>query len=78
VVICPYAKKNFVDHTESNQSSILRFIEDNLHTGQVGDSSADATAGSLSAMFNFHHRRTDKVLLNEQTGTVASVTHSGR
>ncbi|VXB78419.1 phospholipase C [Arthrobacter sp. 8AJ] len=77
VVISPYAKKNFVDHTETDQASILRFIEDNWHTGQIGDSSADAKAGSVDAMFNFHHERNDKVLLNEQTGTVASITHNG-
>ena len=77
VVISPYAKKNFVDHTETDQASILRFIEDNWHTGQIGDSSADATAGSVDAMFNFHHERNDKVLLNEQTGAIASITHNG-
>jgi len=77
LVISPYAKKNFVDHTESNQSSILRFIEDNWHTGQIGDASADATAGSLANMFNFHHQRSDLVLLNEQNGTVAAITHTG-
>jgi phospholipase C len=74
VVISPYAKKNFVDHTQTDQASILRFIEDNWSTGQIGDASADATAGSLTAMFNFHHQRDDQVLLNEQTGTVASIT----
>jgi phospholipase C len=78
VVISPYAKKNFVDHTETDQASILRFIEDNWHTGQIGDASADATAGSVNAMFNFHHERNDKVLLNEQTGAVATITHNGR
>ena len=57
VVISPYAKKNFVDHTQTDQASILRFIEDNWHTGQIGDASADATAGSVNAMFNFHHQR---------------------
>lgn len=77
VVISPYAKKNFVDHTETDQASILRFIEDNWHTGQIGDSSADATAGSVAAMFNFHHERNDKVLLDEQSGAVASITHNG-
>ncbi len=77
VVISPYSKKNFVDHTETDQASILRFIEDNWHTGQIGDSSADATAGSMDAMFNFHHERNDKVLLNEQTGAVATITHKG-
>jgi phospholipase C len=77
VVISPYAKKNFVDHTQTDQASILRFIEDNWHTGQIGDASADATAGSVSAMFNFDKERNDKVLLNEQTGAVASITNSG-
>jgi len=74
VVISPYAKKNFVDHTQTDQASILRFIEDNWHTGQVGDASADAGAGSLKAMFNFEHKRPGTVLLDEQTGSVASVT----
>ena len=74
VVISPYAKKNFVDHTETDQASVLRFIEENWHTGQIGDASADATAGSVNAMFNFDEPRTGKVLLDEQTGAVASVT----
>jgi phospholipase C len=77
VVISPYAKKNFVDHNETDQASILRFIEDNWHTGQIGDASADASAGSMGAMFNFHHDRNDKVLLNEETGAVATITHNG-
>lgn len=76
VVISPYAKKNFVDHTETDQASILRFIEDNWNTGRMGDASADAAAGSLGAMFNFHHQRNDKVLLNEQTGAVDSINHA--
>ena len=29
LVISPYAKRNFVDHTLTDQSSIIRFIEDN-------------------------------------------------
>jgi phospholipase C len=62
---------------ETDQASVLRFIEDNWNTGQIGDASADATAGSMSGMFNFHHLRNDKVMLDEQTGTVASITHAG-
>lgn len=77
VVISPYAKKNFVDHTQTDQASILRFIEDNWHTGQIGDSSADATAGSVNAMFNFDKQRKDQVLLNEENGTVASIIRLG-
>jgi phospholipase C len=76
VVISPYVKKNFVDHTETDQASILRFIEDNWNTGRIGDASADAAAGSVNAMFNFHHQRNDKVLLNEQTGAVVSISHT--
>ncbi|WP_311380464.1 alkaline phosphatase family protein [Arthrobacter sp. ISL-72] len=76
VIISPYAKKNFVDHTQTDQASILRFIEDNWRTGRIGDSSADATAGSVNAMFNFPHQRNDKVLLNEPTGAVASISHT--
>jgi len=77
VVISPYSKKNFVDHTQTDQASILRFIEDNWGTGQIGDSSADATADSINAMFNFDHQRNDQVLLNVQDGTVVSITRSG-
>ena len=77
VVISPYAKKNFVDHTQTDQASILRFIEDNWHTGQIGDASADATAGSVNAMFNFNKQRDDKVLLDEQSGAVASNGNAG-
>ncbi|MGO4227406.1 phospholipase C [Arthrobacter sp. YAF34] len=76
VVISPFAKKNFVDHTQTDQASILRFIEDNWHTGRIGDASADASAGSVNAMFNFNKQRTDRVLLDEQTGTVASITNT--
>jgi phospholipase C len=77
VVISPFAKKNYVDHTETDQASILRFIEDNWHTGQIGDASADASAGSVNAMFNFSKQRNDTVLLNEQTGAVAAITTNG-
>ena len=53
LVISPYAKVNFVDHTVTDQSSILRFIEDNWHLGRIGDQSFDDKAGSLMNMFNF-------------------------
>lgn len=70
LVISPYAKKNFVDHTVTDQSSILRFIEDNWLGGQrIGNGSFDALANSLESMFDFRHRREDAVLfLNLKTG----------
>ena len=33
MVISPWAKKNFVDHTLTDQASMLRFIEDNWLNG---------------------------------------------
>jgi phospholipase C len=53
IVISPFAKSNFVDHTLTDQSSILRFIEDNWGTGRIGGGSFDVDAGPLANMFDF-------------------------
>ncbi len=37
----------------TDQTSILRFIEDNWGLGRIGNQSFDAKAGSLDGMFNF-------------------------
>ena len=74
LVISPFARTNHVDHTQTDQASILRFIEDNWSTGQIGDHSADARAGSLSGLFDFQRAAAPQVLLDEATGTVTSVT----
>ena len=68
LVISPFAKRNFVDHSITDQSSILRFIEDNWSLGRIGDQSFDARAGSLAGMFDFHHRREGRLLLDPTTG----------
>ncbi|GAA3799214.1 phospholipase C [Streptomyces chiangmaiensis] len=72
LVISPYSKVNKVDHTQTDQSSIIRFIEDNWHTGRIGDHSFDATAGSLAGMFDFRHPNNKQVLLDAD-GSVKSV-----
>jgi phospholipase C len=53
IVISPWAKANYVDHTLTDQSSLLRFIEDNWSLGRIGGGSFDAIAGSMNNMFNF-------------------------
>jgi phospholipase C len=53
LVISPFAKRNFVDHTLTDQTSVLRFIEDNWRTGRIGGGSFDELAGSLTNMFDF-------------------------
>jgi phospholipase C len=54
LVISPFAKKNFVDHTLTDQSSILKFVEDNWKLPTISGS-YDKIAGSLNSMFDFKH-----------------------
>jgi len=69
LVVSPYSKVNFVDHTITDQSSILRFIEDNWLSGsRIGNGSFDALAGSLDNMFDFGHPRASTLFLNPITG----------
>src|SRR5215831_19128306 len=53
LVISPYAKVNFVDHRLTDQTSIIKFIEDNWGLGRIGNQSFYAKAGSLMNMFDF-------------------------
>jgi len=70
IVISPFAKQNFVDHTLTDQSSVLRFIEDNWDTGRIGGGSYDELAGSLSNLFDFdnHGERARRLILDPRTG----------
>ena len=70
LLISPWARRNHVDHRLTDQSSVLRFIEDNWHLGRLGNQSADAIAGSLNGLFDFneHHARAPELLLNSITG----------
>jgi phospholipase C len=68
LVISPYAKMNFVDHTITDQSSILRFIEDNWNLGRIGNQSFDALAGPLANMFDFSNNGNHKLFLDPTTG----------
>ena len=62
LVISPFARRNYVDHTVTDQSSVLRFIEDNFGLGRIDPGpgktvaeggSFDQIAGSLNSLFNF-------------------------
>jgi len=64
LVISPWAKENYVDHTLTDQTSTLRFIEDNWNLGFIdgstlpagqplGSFSFDQLAGSILDMFDF-------------------------
>ncbi|MBV8493851.1 MAG: phospholipase, partial [Alphaproteobacteria bacterium] len=71
LVISPFAKTNFVDHTLTDQSSVIRFIEDNWGTGRIGGDSYDQVAGSLVNMFDFddgHAFGERRLILDPTTG----------
>ncbi|HEY8736538.1 MAG TPA: alkaline phosphatase family protein [Candidatus Dormibacteraeota bacterium] len=72
LVISPYANSNFVDHSTTDQSSILRFVEDNWLTGRIGNFSFDTKAGSLLNMFSFPPNGPvggpNKLFLDPETG----------
>jgi phospholipase C len=71
LVISPWAKRNFVAHNLTDQSSIIKFIEDNWRLPRIRGS-FDAIAGSLNTMFNFHnvngYNHNHKLFLDPTTG----------
>jgi phospholipase C len=82
LVISPFARRNHVDHTLTDQTSVLRFIEDNwLHGERIQPGgSFDTIAGTLEHMFDFDDRDEDnprKVILDETTGAVVFATGRG-
>jgi phospholipase C len=71
LVISPWARSNYVDHTVTDQSSILRFVEDNWLGGQRITGSFDQLAGTLNGMFNFTQLSNGGLyLLDQNTGLV--------
>jgi phospholipase C len=72
LVISPWARHNFVDHTMTDQSSTIRFIEDNWLDGErIGQGSFDTIANSISQMFDFKQVNEDDLfILNDKTGEV--------
>jgi phospholipase C len=80
LVISPWAKRNFVDHTVTDQTSPLQFIEDNWLGGQrIGQGSFDSIASPITQMFNFSSQGQDQnsqgedgasgqLILNPKTG----------
>jgi phospholipase C len=68
LVISPWAKVNFVDHSLTDQTSILRFIEDTWDLGRIGDQSFDERAGSLMNVFDFRWPGARNLFLDPVTG----------
>jgi phospholipase C len=78
MVISPWARSNFVDHTVTDQTSILRFVEDNWLGGErIGQGSFDALANPLNNMFDFSHKNNGgEFLLDPASGLVVANNHA--
>ena len=76
LVISPWSKINFVDHNLTDQSSIIRFIEDNWNLGRIGDNSYDEKAGSLLNVFNFtsNGQQAQRLFLHPFNGTTVNIS----
>jgi phospholipase C len=75
LIVSPWARKNFVDHSITDQSSIIHFIEDNWLNGQrIGQGSFDAIAGPINGMFDFsqqgNQNQGNPLILDPSTGSV--------
>ncbi|MGH6981228.1 MAG: phospholipase C, partial [Stellaceae bacterium] len=72
IAISPFARVNYVDHAVTDQTSILRFIEDNWGLGRIGDHSFDEKAGTLAGLFDFTQGKAASIILDEKTGAPAT------
>jgi phospholipase C len=71
LAISPFSKPNYIDHHITDQTSIIRFIEDNWLGGQrIGDHSLDTKAGSIAGMFHFNgvHKPVSNLFIDSSTG----------
>jgi len=69
LVVSGFARRNFVDHSLTDQSSILRFAEDNWKVGRLGGGSTDAFTGTLTRLFDFDGGpRAPRLFLDPVTG----------
>jgi phospholipase C len=83
MVVSPWAKQNYIDHTFTDLTSILKFIEENWGTGGLGGGAFESLSGlnqagvqggvgtgDLMNMFNFDPSasRAPVTLINDQTG----------
>jgi len=79
LVISPYANPNYVDHTLTNQASVINFIESNWNLGYIdgptrptnGTGSFDRDSGTLNGLFNFSNGPNTAPLLLTCSGAVA-------
>jgi phospholipase C len=71
LLVSPYARKGYIDSTELDYTSILRFIEDNWHLDPL--STRDAAANSIASAFDFEQAARKPTFISyERTAAVAA------
>ncbi len=79
LVISPWSKQNYVDHTVTDQSSTIRFIEDNWLNGtRIGNGSFDGIANSIANMMQFTKANNSILILDPTTGQPTQGSVSGK
>jgi phospholipase C len=81
LVVSPWSKRDYVDNSLVDQSSVVKFIEQNWTLPALGNGAADAAAGSLLTMFDFdrHNGQGDGALfLDPSTGEPISYSNWAR
>ena len=69
MVISPWAKQNYIDNSLTDQTSIIKFVEENWSLGTLGNQSDDATTGTIENMFEFNgDKRAPAIELSPITG----------
>ena len=63
-----------MDHTLTDQTSVIRFVEDNWLNGQrIGNGSFDSIANSIANMLDFESKaKTKKLILDPNSGMPAA------
>ena len=67
LVVSPWAKSGQIDHTLTDQSSIIKFVEDNWRLPRI-PGSFDAIAGTLNHLFDFSGKPNKPLYLDPTTG----------
>jgi phospholipase C len=71
LIISPYAKQGYIDHTQYEFSSMLRFAEDEL--GLPTLTNRDKAANDMLGAFNFKQRPRLPFILQQRTCNVAMI-----
>lgn len=76
LVISPYSKRNYIDHSQTGQASVVKFIEQNWGLSSVDDAAVsgswDKRDGAINSMFNFSAKPNLTPVLLNTNGTVLS------